>query len=455
MHRFHILSALLLAACAPVPASAPVPGPPPGAAGETAWAGETDELAALHERYRVAAIATRRFTHAQLWGVLGPIVDGSPALADGSPALAREEIGRSAEGRPLYLVRYGRGPTAVLLWSQMHGDESTATLALADLLHYLGTAPGDARARRLAERLTIWMIPMLNPDGAERFQRRNAQGIDVNRDARALTTPEGRVLREAQRRLQPAFGFNLHDQNVRTPVAGTERIAAIALLAPPFDETRADNEVRLRAARVAAVVRHAVEPLVGGHLARYDDTYNPRAFGDGMQRWGTSTVLIESGAWRDDPEKQFLRRVNFVALLAALDAIASGAYAAVDPAGYRGLPFNGRPVNDLLVRGGTVVVPGLPPFRADLAVDYAEPLHRRGGRLADVGDLAEASARDTLEVGGLFVHLPAGTRAVSLGMPASFVVRRGAEPTSAGLWIVEDGRVRPAGTPEQENPPRH
>jgi hypothetical protein len=189
--------------------------------------------------------------------------------------------------------------------------------------------------------------------------------------------------------------------------------------------------------------------MVGGHIARYDDTYNPRAFGDGMQRWGTSTVLVEAGAWRDDPEKQHLRASNFVILLAALDAIATGRYQAVDPEGYRGLPFNGRPVDDLVVRGGTVVMPGVPPFRADLAVNFVDPLRRRGGRITDVGDLAEGAARDTLDVTGLFVHLAPGSygmgrdgrAVVNLGLPATFVVRRDADPASAAVHGVVDGRA--------------
>ncbi|MDQ3389174.1 MAG: peptidase M14 [Gemmatimonadota bacterium] len=390
---FAPFAAALLVTCAPVGPPASLPG------GAASVSGEGGSLAELHGRHRVAGLESRRFTHAQLWAVLGPIVDRSAASQ-------REEIGRSAEGRPLYLVRYGNGPVPVLLWSQMHGDESTATMALADVLNMLGSVD-DERSRQLADRLTVWMVPMLNPDGAERFQRRNAQGIDINRDARTLATPEGRALRELHRRLRPAFGFNLHDQNVRTPVGSSDRIAAIALLAPPFDEARSDNKVRLRAARVAATIRHAVEPLVGGHIARYDDSYGPRAFGDAMQRWGTSTVLIESGAWRDDPEKQYLRQVNSVALVAALDAIATGAYAGVDPSGYRGLPFNGRSVNDLVVRGGTVVAPGLAPFAADLAIDYADLLHRVGGRIIDVGDLADTRARDTLGVAGLYLHFTA------------------------------------------------
>jgi hypothetical protein len=399
---------------------------------------DTGELTRLHERYRVGAIGTREFTHRELWTALGPLVD-----AAGGPE--RDEAGRSAEGRPIYRVRYGAGPTRVLLWSQMHGNESTATMALADLFRFLAEAPDDPRARRLAERLTIEAVPMLNPDGAERFQRRNAMGIDINRDARAQATPEGRLLRAVHERFRPHFGFNLHDQDIRARVGTSDRLAAIALLAPPFSPSREDNAVRMRAKRVAAVVRMAAEPLVAGHVARYDDTFNPRAFGDLMQSWGTSTVLIESGGWRNDPEKQYLRRVNFVALLTALDAIATEAYAAADPARYEELPENGRSVNDLLVRGSTVVVPGLEPYRADVTINFADPLARRGGRIVEVGDLAESAARDTIDATGLFLHpgpealapdVP-GRPALTVDRPASFVLRRGRDAASEVVWRME------------------
>jgi len=431
MQRALLPLVLALAACAPA-----------GAQADTATDPErrARELSALHERYRVEEIDSRRFTHRELWNALGPVVDGAAGMR-------RDEVGRSVEGRPLYGVRYGRGPTRVLLWSQMHGNESTATMALADVLRFLAESPEHPLARRLAEGLTLVAVPMLNPDGAERFQRRNVLGIDINRDARSLSTPEGRALRELQRTFRPEFGFNLHDQDVRARVGTSDRLAAVALLAPPFDEERSVNEVRDRAMRLAAVIRHAVEPMVQGHVTRYDDTYNPRAFGDGMQRWGTSTVLVEAGGWRDDPEKQYLRRVHFVALLAALDAIATSGYAGTDPSGYTTLPANGRLVTDLVVQGGTVVLPGAEPFRADLAVDYADGPARTGGRLTDVGDLAELAARDTLDATGLFVHPAraslagdgAGRASLSTGAPARFTVRRGREPGSALVWTVDGG----------------
>jgi hypothetical protein len=395
------------------------------------------ELVRLHDQHRVRAITTRRFTHQQLWNALGPVVD-----AAGGPD--REEVGRSAEGRPIYTVSYGRGATRVLLWSQMHGNESTASMALADLFHFLAAAPDDPRARRIAERLTIVAVPMLNPDGAERFQRRNAMGIDVNRDARALVTPEGRILRAVHQRFRPDFGFNLHDQDVRARVGSSDRLAAIALLAPPFNRASDDNPVRMRAKRVAAVVRAAAEPLVSGHVTRYDDTFNPRAFGDLMQSWGTSTVLIESGGWRDDPEKQYLRKVNFVALVSALDAIATESYAAADPALYEELPENGRPVNDLLVRGATIVLPGIEPYRADLSINFADALARRDGRITEAGDLAEAAARDTIDATGLYLHpAPAmlsqegpAPPVLTVDSPAIFMLRRAPAPASEAVWSV-------------------
>jgi predicted deacylase len=112
----------------------------------------------------------------------------------------------------------------------MHGDEATATMALVDLVDYLRASPQDERVRLWSERLTVLMLPMLNPDGAERFQRHDIAGIDVNRDARVLETPEAQTLKAVRDRWTPDYGFNLHDQNPRTRVGSSERLAAISLL---------------------------------------------------------------------------------------------------------------------------------------------------------------------------------------------------------------------------------
>jgi beta-lactamase class A len=365
------------------------------------WPAVTAELLALHRQHRIPAFPAPTLQHGEVWAELEPIIDVAPAISS-------EDIGRSAEGRAIRLVRYGDGPIRVLFWSQMHGDETTATRALADLFSYLARADDD-RVRRWQERLTILAVPMLNPDGAQRHRRRNVLGIDVNRDARTLATPEGRALKVVQERWQPQFGFNLHDQNPRSRVGTSSRLAAMSLLAPRPDEDGTLTPSYLRARRLAAHLAGVIGPLAGEHLTQYDDAYSPRAFGDGMQSWGVSTVLIETGSWRGDEAKHYLRSVNFVALASALDAVASGtlsgdAAGSDDVARYTQLPRNGRPVYDLLITGGLVVPPGMEAYRADLAINAPAVGGPTRLELADLGDLAGVEARDTVHATGLFIH---------------------------------------------------
>ncbi|MEO8295987.1 MAG: M14 family zinc carboxypeptidase [Gemmatimonadota bacterium] len=422
-----VMSALALAACSSNTNSAAseTPAPKAGCCSPTVLANGLR----IAERYRVASITRRRFNHAELWRAIAPYTSSS--------ALVTREIGRSVQGREIRSVSFGTGPITVLLWSQMHGDEATATMALADIFRFLAEAKGDSLRERLSRALTIVAVPMLNPDGAELFQRENAIGVDINRDGRRLATPEARALKALRDSLHPQFGFNLHDQGARTRVGDHGLPAAIALLAPAYDEARSYNEVRSRARLVAATIATTLNGEITGRIARYDDTFNPRAFGDLMQQWGTSTVLIESGALPGDPEKQHLRALNVAALLAALDAIATGSYHAAPESVYESLAYNVTGTNDVLVLGGQLVLPGRKALLADIAINYDESLARTGGRIRDVGDLQAAVGIDTLDATGLFIHPSAGSLTtrdgqswLRLGAPAVFELRKGASPSS-------------------------
>jgi len=330
---------ILLAACSasqpPVVIREPVPFVAETGADED-WSADrvrdrARRLVHQAERHRVEELDRRSLTHRSLWEHLGPVVDSAAGTT-------RMEIGRSVEGRTLYAVDFGHGPVRVVLWSQMHGDEPTATLALADLIRYVVENADDPLVARLHERLTVVAIPMLNPDGAQRGRRENARGIDVNRDARRQVTPEARALAGVHARLSPHFGFNLHDQAPRVGEDG--RSVAISLLAPPHEPNRSDMPTRTRAKLLAAVMRVAADSLVDGRVTRYDDAFNGQAFGDAMQSWGTSTVLVETGSWEGDADKEYLRQVNFVLLLVALDAIATGSFEHADVHEYDSLPGN-------------------------------------------------------------------------------------------------------------------
>lgn len=376
--------------------------------------------------YRVAGLDDRRFDHATYWSVLDRVL-----AADEHDRVRVAEVARSIEGRAINAITVGEGATTVFLWSQMHGDESAASMSLADIVHWFATSPEDDRLRRLlADRLTITMIPMLNPDGAERFIRHNAIGVDVNRDAQRLATPEGRILKAVRDSIEADFGFNLHDQGTRTAGEGGD-VVAIALLAPAADEERSWTPTRQRARHLSAVVAAALEPEIPGRIARYDDSYAPRAFGDNMQTWGTSTVLIESGELPGDPEKQELRRLNVVAILAALEAIADGSLESTATSHYDDLPMNVGLTNDLILSGGQLVMPNGEAYRVDLAIVYDDGVARTGPRYGEIGDLSGVRAIEVRDISGMYVHPDFGeTGFLRRGADVRLVVRRGPEADS-------------------------
>jgi hypothetical protein len=319
----------------------------------------------------------------------------------GKGILRMEELGSSLEGRSINLIRIGKGRKQVLLWSQMHGDETTATLALCDILNFfVVTADERSWVSSMLEDTSIAAIPMLNPDGAEQSKRQNATHVDINRDARTLVTPEARILRETHRALKPTFAFNLHDQELQS-VGMTKKVAALAFLAPAADSGRTRPISRVRAMRVCALMARALNQFVEGHIASYDDTHELRAFGDQMQAWGTSTILIESGHWPNDPEKLFIRKLNFVALLVALRSISTGSYQDVELEHYHALKENGTLFYDVIIRGVKVVHPSGWWSRVDLGISLEPEENRRAATpiatIKEIGDLSTHVALQTLD----------------------------------------------------------
>ena len=283
-----------------------------------------------------------------------------------------DEIGRSFLNRPIHLLKLGVGDKNILFWSQMHGDEPSATPALLDMADYLLANSDQPISRSILENYTLLMIPMLNPDGAEVYERVNGQGIDINRDALQLATPEGRLLKRIRDEHEPMLGLNLHDQGRMTTVGNTGRLASNSVLAVSGDAENTLTRGRLRSKRACAAIVEAIAPFIRGGLARYDEEWSPLAFGDNITAWGTPVVLIESGGLPVGYEVTDLTRLSFVALLTVLKGLAEDDLASFDPQIYEDLPENQTDSwSDVVVRGGYVLQPGATEvFRGDLAFNY-------------------------------------------------------------------------------------
>ncbi len=323
--------------------------------------------------------------------------------------LKMEKFAESIEGRAIYLATLGSGPRRVLLWSQMHGDEPTHTAVLLDLANYLIQLPAKPQADDILRGCTLHFIPMLNPDGAEAVTRFNAQGIDINRDARRLATPEGRALRRAVELVKPDFAFNLHNQHARSSVGKPPKPAAVSVLAPAPDASGHETPSMRRAKQMCAVFVEAVRPIVPGMISRYDDAHEPRAFGDTIQATGAATMLVEAGGW-PEADIEPLTRVHFHGMLTTLHAIATDKYLHADVKIYESLPkSNSARQLDCMVSNAQILTSISPePFTADLGIAETRTERLGGqsksdGRVVEIGDLSTLSAKAHIEAGGWLI----------------------------------------------------
>lgn len=344
----------------------------------------SQDLYNTFEQYREHSIKHKRIKRSDIDSLIQKLKHNS--------IFSVKTLGHSTEGREINLVSVGKGKTKVLLWSQMHGDESTATMALFDIFNFLSASDNfDPIRKEILSRLTLYFIPMLNPDGAERFQRRNALEIDINRDAAMLQSPESVILKGIRDSLNADFGFNLHDQSTRHTAGRTFKSATLSFLAPPVDYESSVNPVRERAMKLIVNMYNELSNFIPGHMAKYPDDFEPRAFGDNIQKWGTSTILIESGGWHSDFEKQFIRKMNYTGILSSMLSIATGSYKNCLIEEYYKIPDNADFVFDLLLRNLRLKVKGV-EYKADLGINrmemgLGEKLYFEG-LIEDMGDLS-------------------------------------------------------------------
>ena len=361
----------------------------------------TSQLFETYETYKESSLDKRRIKHHQLQPLL--------VKFKANPFFTVKVVGQSIEGRDLSLVSIGQGKTNVFLWSQMHGNEPTATQAIFDIFNFLASVDFKLEKKEILDNLTLHFLPMLNPDGAERFQRRNVLGVDINRDALRLQSPESQTLKKVRDSLNADFGFNLHDQSTYYNAERTEKPATISYLAPTYNYEKDINEKRGNAMKVIVFMNNIIQKYAPGQVGRYNDDFEPRAFGDNIQKWGTSTILIESGGYTNDVEKQEIRKLNYVSILSAIYTIAKGNYVDIPLADYEKIPENDRKLFDLKITNATYEINGK-PYILDIGMNRLEvPIEDStdfwySSRIIDQGDLSTYYGYQTLDASGYTIR---------------------------------------------------
>ena len=248
------------------------------------------------------------------------------------------EIGKSVNNNSIYSVEVGTGPKKILMWSQMHGNESTTTKALFDLFNFLKFDISEAQ--NFKKEYTLLCIPILNPDGAQSYTRENASNIDLNRDAINLSQPESCILREVFNSFKPDFCFNLHDQRTIYAAGNTKNPATVSFLAPAFNDARDINAVREKAIVVIVAMNNELQKHIPNQIGRFDDTFNANCVGDTFQSLGVPTILFEGGHFPMDYQREETRKYLFIALFTALTSINENDVVPSKIAEYMNIPQN-------------------------------------------------------------------------------------------------------------------
>ncbi|POY36882.1 peptidase M14 [Flavobacterium alvei] len=282
-----------------------------------------------------------------------------------------EIIGKSVLDIPIYKFQIGTGKIKILLWSQMHGNESTTTKALFDFLNLLS---GDSElAKTLLKAFTFYAIPMLNPDGAKLYTRANANEVDLNRDSQDLTQPESRVLREAFECFKPDFCFNLHDQRTIFGVASTGKPATLSFLAPAYNDEREVNETRLKAINLIAGINDVLQNYIPGQVGRFDDGFNINCIGDTFQFLGVPTVLFEAGHFQNDYWREETRKYVFMALVSSFEILSENDIVDSRFDNYLSIPQNKVVFYDFLYKNIKINYDGI-EIITNFAAQYKEEL---------------------------------------------------------------------------------
>ncbi len=279
------------------------------------------------------------------------------------------DSGVSENGKNIPMIKIGTGKNTVLAWSQMHGNETTTTKALFDFFKFLGQRKYfQMEIQRFLKTYTFYVIPILNPDGAKRYARENAKGIDLNRDAQNLSQSESRCLRAVFDMLKPNACLNMHDQRT---IYGLDNglSATVSFLAPAADEDRSMTNARKIAMEGIVKMEHCLQKFIPGQVGRYDDSFNPACVGDTFQMSGVPTILFEAGHYKDDYQREKTREFIFYALCAYFELIGDSSY--TSGLEYFNIPENRKNYRDCIIRN---VKLGKETTIKDIAIQYNEVL---------------------------------------------------------------------------------
>ncbi len=261
---------------------------------------------------------SRYFTYSAFVEVLQKTLEANPLLD-----IQDEILGHSTEDRPIYGLKLGRGSLRILAWSQMHGNESSTTRALINLLN-------SEFLISFLDQIQLYIIPILNPDGADRWSRNNANDVDLNRDAIELSQVESQILHKTYKAFAPHYCLNLHGQRSIYGNLTGDKAAQLSFLAPAGDKERTVTQSRLESMNIINKINAQLSMSEEAFIGRYSDAFNINCVGDYFTSLGTPTILFEAGHASADYSRNEVTELMTQSIKIAISEIANSAASKID-----------------------------------------------------------------------------------------------------------------------------
>jgi hypothetical protein len=280
---------------------------------------------------------------------LGRIEATSGGLVDVASA------GQSGEGRELLYATVGEGPETFWLQARIHGDELHSTEAVLQVLDRL--ASGAPWARQVRDQLTVVVLPMYNPDGAEADIRQSTTPTrtDLNRDWENFAQPESVAFWRLWRTLAPTYALDLHHMSQAPVVEGTDDLNQFQIGARSIDPARMTEQQWRTNQAMAMVSVDALGDYGPVNVAKYPDIDITNAVLSRMLMGGTAPAgeqpvadtptrgaifyEVRSVGQKSNGQLENLFRIPTQAVLRAA---AEGTLADYDTSGYASLPYAQR-----------------------------------------------------------------------------------------------------------------
>lgn len=371
---------------------------------------EINDLKTLYKAHKEPTLFKRYITHKSIYPLWSKYTDNAIVNIEGTSVL----------GNDIYSITLGAGKKKILMWSQMHGNESTTTKAIFDLLNTLVVT--HKTSINILEECTLCIIPMLNPDGAAKYNRLNANNEDLNRDAQKLLQPESRILRDVFNTFKPNFCFNLHGQRTIFSAGFANKSATMSFLSPAEDKECLITDTRKIAMEIIANVNTVLQNFIPNQIGVYDDAFNINCVGDTFQTKGVPTILFEAGHYKDDYNREQTREFVYYAYLTSLLYISKNRINGSKYQSYFNIPENQKLFFDVIIRN--VKQSAKDAATVDIAFQFKEILNNETIEflpiVAKIGNLQNFYGHKNIDGSGRLITNPFDKK-IELGSENVFV----------------------------------